>query len=90
MSRGVTRDLSIRAQEQLEKQERLVERYKTRLTEMYREMAQLEAEMAAEQEILEYYRNHPVLQAKQRQDFNDKHVGNMEELLLPLALEEMK
>ena len=48
------------------------------------------AEMAAEQEILEYYRNHPVLQAKQRQDFNDKHVGNMEELLLPLALEEMK
>lgn len=76
MSRGVTRDLSIRAQEQLEKQERLVERLEGKLDVMYRETEQAQVELAAENEILTYYRNHPAL----------KDNKTFDEIVLPLEM----
>lgn len=77
MSRGVTRDLSIRAQEQLEKQERLVQRLGEKVDAARADAAAVEREYDAEVEILTYYRNHPALQKQQ-----------FEEIVLPL--EEVK
>lgn len=76
MSRGVTRDLSIRAQEQLEKQERLIERLEEKLRSMRYDVAEVEKEYNAEVEILTYYRNHPAL--KDNKTFT--------EIVLPLEM----
>jgi len=62
MSKGVTRDMHIRAQEQLEKQERLVERIKTKVDALDRELREYRIELSNEEGILDYYRQHPALQ----------------------------
>jgi len=68
MSKGVTRDMQVRAQEQLEKQERLVERLKVKVDTMERELRELRVDLSNEAGILDYYRAHPALQ----NDFQDE------------------
>ena len=62
MSKGVTRDMTTRAQEQLEKQIKVVERLKTKVDTMDRELRGLRVDLSNEEGILEYYRSHPALQ----------------------------
>lgn len=62
MSKGVTRDMQVRAQEQLNKQERLVERIKAKVDALDRELREYRIELSNEEGILDYYRAHPALQ----------------------------
>ena len=61
MSKGVTRDMQVRAQEQLEKQDRLVERLANKVDELDRQLRELRIELHNEEKILTYYQAHPAL-----------------------------
>lgn len=61
MSKGVTREMSVRAKEQLDKQERVVERLKTKVDNTDRMLRELRIDLANEEGILNYYRAHPAL-----------------------------
>jgi len=61
MSKGVTRDMQVRAQEQLDKQERLVERLKNKVDTMDRELREARIDLSNEEGILTYYQAHPAL-----------------------------
>ena len=64
MSKGVTRDMQVRAQEQLDKQERLVERLKNKVDTMDRELREARIDLSNEEGILTYYRAHPALKSE--------------------------
>jgi hypothetical protein len=61
MSKGVTREMAVRAQEQLDKQSKLVERLRGKVDQMDRELREARIELHNEEEILSYYQAHPAL-----------------------------
>jgi hypothetical protein len=61
MSKGVTREMAVRAQEQLDKQSKLVERLRGKVDQMDRELREARIELNNESEILDYYKAHPAL-----------------------------
>jgi hypothetical protein len=61
MSKGVARDMVVRAQEQLDKQERIVERLKKKVADLDHTLRDLRVELNNESEILSYYKAHPAL-----------------------------
>jgi hypothetical protein len=62
VSKGVTRDMTVRAKEQLEKQQRIVERLTKKVDDMDRELRDLRVDLHNEEQILSYYQAHPALQ----------------------------
>ena len=68
MSKGVARDMRTRAQEALDKQERVVERLRTKVGELDTMLRSARVDLHNEEEILKYYQGHPALNEDQVMD----------------------
>lgn len=71
MSKGVTRDMQVRAQEQLDKQTKVVDRLKTKVSALEMELREKRVELSNEEGILKYYQGHPALRDSQEMDAQD-------------------
>lgn len=68
MTRGVPKELATKAQEQYDKQRRLIERMKAKRNKLMQEVMEINDKLVEEERLYTYYSQHPLVKDEHRSE----------------------